>query len=229
MTAHNNQHRVLLLDLDDTLHNASKRIMPLINTGMARYLSGKLKLSLAEARSLAKRYYLEHGATVRGLISHHHSIDYLDFLHQTHSGQDIYEQVEATPGLLGFIQAIPIPIYVISNGPQQYVQLLVEKLGIERYISRSYSIEDMDFHPKPSHLGFLSVLQKDNLNPGECLFVDDLPQNVAAATKLGMNSLWFNPEHRTHQEPLPVKHTEAATSEQPLKQVDTLDSILKHL
>ena len=48
----------------------------------------------------------------------------------------------------------------------------------------SYKLKVM----KPSELFFKRVVESENINPRETLFVDDGPRNVAAAAKLGMTT-----------------------------------------
>jgi FMN phosphatase YigB (HAD superfamily) len=53
---------------------------------------------------------------------------------------------------------------------------------------------------KPEPEIYLKLLQKYNLNPEECVFIDDLNDNISAAKALGMAGIVFTSPERTTSE-----------------------------
>ena len=77
-----------LFDLDNTLHDASHAIFPMIsanmNTYIARVLGDGAAPATAEQVDAARlRYWKRYGATLLGMIRHH-QVSAADFLQQTH-------------------------------------------------------------------------------------------------------------------------------------------------
>lgn len=58
----------------------------------------------------------------------------------------------------------------------------------EVYLSHEIGIR------KPKVEGFKYIIEKNNLNPAETLFIDDSPQHVEGALKAGLKAEWLNLE-----------------------------------
>ncbi|MFN3287844.1 MAG: pyrimidine 5'-nucleotidase, partial [Sphingomonadaceae bacterium] len=72
-----------VFDLDNTLYPASADLFGQIDVRMGQYIGRLLDLAPEEARALQKRYFREHGTTLRGLMDSHgvEPRDFLDFVH----------------------------------------------------------------------------------------------------------------------------------------------------
>ena len=62
-----------IFDLDNTLHNAMVHVFPRINRAMTQYVQTHLNLDEADANALRLAYWKRYGATLLGLIRHHHT------------------------------------------------------------------------------------------------------------------------------------------------------------
>ena len=51
---------------------------------------------------------------------------------------------------------------------------------------------------KPDHAIYNRLSEKYRLNPAECLFTDDLPQNIQAAKECGFNAILFEGYEKTY-------------------------------
>ncbi len=72
-----------IFDLDNTLYPAKADLFALIDVKMGEYIQGLLGCDPAEARIVQKRYFMEHGTTLSGLM-HHHGIEPREFLDYVH-------------------------------------------------------------------------------------------------------------------------------------------------
>ena len=63
--------RVWLLDLDNTLHDATAVVFPRINLAMTEYVARELSIGHDEANALRMTYWHRYGATLLGMIRHH--------------------------------------------------------------------------------------------------------------------------------------------------------------
>jgi putative hydrolase of the HAD superfamily len=59
-----------------------------------------------------------------------------------------------------------------------------------------YTIEDARYRGKPALHGFHFLLRKHHLDAHRCAFVDDMLENLRAAHRLGMSTVWVSSERR---------------------------------
>ena len=180
-----------LFDLDNTLHDASAHIFPLINQAMTDYIGASLGIDTTEATRLRQHYWQHYGATLIGLMRHH-GIDPEHFLHQTHQIPDLAHRVVAVRGLAAMLQRLPGRKIVFSNAPQDYAAAVLDSIGIARCFSAVYSVERLLYQPKPAIGGFLRLLRKEALSASSCVLVEDTLPNLRMAKKLGMKTVWVS-------------------------------------
>lgn len=184
-----------IFDLDNTLHNADHGIFPHINLLMTRYIMEHLAVDEAEAHRLRQRYWLQYGATLKGLVQHH-GIDPHHFLHQTHPCEHFAGMLRHEPYLESVLAKLPGRKILLSNGPQHYVEDLLLRLGISHHFSAHYGVERLDFTPKPDPAAFRKVLTKEGLQATRCIMVEDSLPNLKTARALGMKTVWLTREPR---------------------------------
>lgn len=81
-------------------------------------------------------------------------------------------------------------IYVLSN-VSSYVLDYVKSIGFWDKVSGgtySYAVKSL----KPDSEIYQRFFNDNGVKPEECLFLDDLPQNIEAAKKTGMHGIVFN-------------------------------------
>ena len=81
-------------------------------------------------------------------------------------------------------------IYGLTNWSMETFPAARERFGILQMIDR-YVVSGAERLIKPDHRLFHVLLDRYGLNAGECVFVDDNPDNVAAAETLGMKGIVF--------------------------------------
>lgn len=81
-------------------------------------------------------------------------------------------------------------IFILSN-VSECVFEYIKTLGFWKHVTGgtySYLIGAC----KPERKIYETFFRENNLNPEECLFLDDKPENIQAAKKFGMNGIVFN-------------------------------------
>lgn len=184
-----------IFDLDDTLHNASLGIFAQISLMMNRYMERHLQMTEAEARHLRTLYWHRYGATLHGLVRHH-GVDAHHFLQETHQLDQLYDWLEWEPKLAATLQRLPGRKFILSNGPQHYIEGLLAQMRIRPQFAACYGMERMRFHPKPDRRGFRALLQAERLTPSHCIMVEDSLPNLYAAKSLGMRTVWISRQCR---------------------------------
>lgn len=184
--------RVWLFDLDNTLHDASPHIFPHINRSMTDYIERHLGVGAEEAGRIRTRYWLRYGATMLGLVRHH-GTDPRHFLHHTHQFPDLRRMVVFEKGLPAALRRLPGRKIVFSNAPRAYTKSVLEIAGLRRCFDSVWTIERLRFQPKPQLKAFLHLLQRERLNPHDCVMVEDSPANLVTAKRLGMKTVLVAP------------------------------------
>lgn len=187
-----------LIDLDNTLHNASHAVFPVIHANMNQYMAKLLGdgINLADDATVnATRvlYWEKYGATLLGLITHH-QVNQADFLHQTHQFDDLPRLLRYESGLKRLLGRLPGSKILLTNAPHQYSQQVLKHLDLHRHFDRHLAIETMRVHgwlrPKPSRWLLKKIMAKHKLRAHQCVLIEDTLDNLRAAKQLGMKTVW---------------------------------------
>jgi putative hydrolase of the HAD superfamily len=181
--------RTWIFDLDNTLHNASPHIFPHINRAMTEYLQTHLGLTESAAGELRRHYWKRYGATLLGLMRHHHT-DPHHFLWHTHQFPELDRMLVREPQLRATLQRLPGRKIVFSNAPVHYSRALLKALAIADLFDDVFTIERTRFRPKPDSYGFLRMCRANHLKPQRCIMVEDSLENLRTASRLGMKTVW---------------------------------------
>jgi putative hydrolase of the HAD superfamily len=180
-----------LIDLDNTLYDASWRVMGEINRRMTAFIADRLRLPEPQASHLRERYWHRYGATLLGLIRHH-EINPDEFLAQTHPHHDLHHFVPASRGARHRVRQLPGERWLLTNASRRYALRLLQLLGLKRCFDRVIAIEDMKIlgrlRPKPSMLLMRRLLRESGRPAGRIRLVDDHNENLQAAHRLGMRT-----------------------------------------
>ena len=181
--------RVWIFDLDDTLHDASSHIFPVMNRAMTQYIMDMLELDETAAFNLRQHYWRVYGATLKGLMRHH-GTDPHHFLQETHALADLDTMVLQTQGLRNLIRRLPGRKVVFTNAPMSYALRVLKLLGIHDMFETVFSVESTRFHPKPSVRGFRQLLRSIKAEPGDCVMLEDNLPALMTAKRMGMRTVY---------------------------------------
>ncbi len=181
--------QVWVFDLDDTLHNASAYIFPVMNRAMTQYIMDALTLDETEAHTLRQHYWRVYGATLKGLMRHH-GVDAHHFLQETHRFMDLPDMVIQVKRLRSLIKSLPGRKCVFTNAPKNYAERVLKLMGIADCFELVFSVESTKFHAKPSLRGFQMLLKTLKTNPKHCVMLEDNLPALMTAKRLGMQTIW---------------------------------------
>ena len=183
--------RVWIFDLDNTLHDAGARIFPSMHEQINEYLMRHFGLDKAQANAMRRAFWLRYGTTLRGLMRHH-GTDPRHFLRETHRFPELAELVVHENALKHALGRLAGTKLVFSNAPRHYVQEVLRAIGVARFFDAVYTIEDMRYRGKPALPGFHFVLRNHELDAHRCALIDDSLDNLRAARRLGMSTVWVS-------------------------------------
>jgi putative hydrolase of the HAD superfamily len=188
--------RVWIFDLDNTLHDARARIFPAMHGQINAYLRRHFNVDEAGADAMRDNFWRTYGTTLNGLMRHH-GADPRHFLRETHAFPELADMVVRENALKHALRLLGGTKLVFSNAPRHYVTQVLAAMGLGRYFDGVYTIEDARYRGKPALHGFYYLLRKHKLDPHRCAFIDDMLQNLRAAHRLGMSTVWVSSERRS--------------------------------
>jgi len=187
--------RVWIFDLDNTLHDARARIFPAMHEQINAYLRRYFGVDAAGADEIRSRFWRTYGTTLNGLMRHH-GADPRHFLRETHVFPELARMVVRENALKHALGRLGGTKLVFSYAPRHYVEEVLRIMGLSRIFDGVYTIEDARYRGKPALHGFHVLLRNHHLDPHRCAFIDDALENLRAAHRLGMSTVWVSRERR---------------------------------
>ncbi|HEX3884372.1 MAG TPA: pyrimidine 5'-nucleotidase [Stellaceae bacterium] len=177
-----------VFDLDNTLYPANCGLFEQVQVRMNDYICTRLGLAMEQAIALRRRYFLEHGTTMNGLmqVDRIDPHEFLAFVHEV----DL-SLVPANPALVTALAALPGRKLVYTNGSVRHAQRLLEHLGISASFSGIFDIVASEFTPKPASIPFRAFVERYGIAPQSAVMVEDMAKNLVPAAALGMTTAWI--------------------------------------
>ena len=168
----------------------------MIDNNMKRFISKKLDVSFDEAFRLQKKFYLEFGTTLFGLMKYHNvnPDEFLDFVHDI----DL-TKIKKSKGLKYKINNLPGTKILFTNGDEKYAKRVLESLGIEDSIDQIFDIKRANYLPKPKLETYLRLIKEFNINPQQTVFFEDIEKNLEPAHKLGITTVHIKENFNSSQ------------------------------
>lgn len=183
--------RLWLFDLDNTLHDTSHAIFPLIDRGMTEAVAETLAVDEATANRLRAEYWRRYGATVIGLVRHH-GVDADAFLHRSHNFE-VAPLVRAETALADKLRRLPGRKVLLTNAPLHYARAVLRHLGLLRQFDSIWTIEQMcmhgQFRPKPSDALLRYVLAREGVPAARAVLIEDTLDNLRSARRVGLRTV----------------------------------------
>ncbi len=179
--------RTILFDLDDTLYPRQSGVMEQIRTLIHRYIKTRFSLSSEEAEALRRHYFQTYGTTMRGLQINH-QIDPDEFLHYVHD-IPLQDYLRANPLLDGVLASISQEKVVFTNASREHAERVLDLLGIRQRFSQIVDVRDLAYRSKPQPDAYQRICKLLQVQPEECLIVEDNVRNLRPAKALGMTTV----------------------------------------
>ena len=187
-----------LFDLDNTLYPIETEFMGLIEVRMTDFVARETGLPRDEARALQKKYFLEHGTTLAGLMANH-GLEPKAFLDEVHDVS--MDRLIPSPELRAAIDRLPGRRLIFTNGSLGHAERVLNHLNLRDLFSEVFAIETADYVPKPALATFDKISKLHAIDPPMTAFFEDSEKNLVPAARLGMTTVLVGP------------HAAASTSE----------------
>jgi putative hydrolase of the HAD superfamily len=177
----------LIFDLDNTLYSPECGVVDRVHALITSFMVERLAMTAERADALRARYREELGTTLNGLMRDF-AISPDEYLEHVHA-IEIEELLRPDPALLTMLQALPHDKIIFTNGSATHAERVLACLGVRECFTDVFSLERVDYVPKPQRAAFESVLRAIDAAPAECLLIDDRVDNLITAHALGMRTL----------------------------------------
>lgn len=200
--------KLLLFDLDDTLYPATLGVVARIDRRINEYLAARLSIPAADVDGMRRRFWRDHGTTLRGLMERYHvdPDDYLAYVHDL----DLSDLLGPDSRLGEMLDRLPQRKAVFTNASRRHARNVLDLLGITDRFEAVLGLEDHRYVPKPFPEAYQGVLARLGASGRDCVFVEDSLKNLAPARTLGMRTVWVAGPKR---EPGEVDHVIATVHE----------------
>ncbi len=189
---------VWIFDLDNTLYSASSNLFPAIEQRMGEFIARRFGVTTEEARVRQKRFFREHGTTLRGLMVEH-AVDPLAFLDYVHAID--LSVIGPSPALDRVLSRLPGRKIVFTNASRRHAEGVMARLGITRHFEAIQDIIAADFLPKPDPRPYAQLVRRYDVDPVRACMVEDMAGNLVPAAALGMTTVWLRTDSTWGQPP----------------------------
>lgn len=201
-----------IFDLDNTLYPVKTNLFASVSQRIGQYIARYFDMDLAEARKLQRRYFLEYGTSLRGLMTVHDipPQEFLDYVH------DVELDVLAPwPELDQALARLPGRKVIFTNSAESYARRVVAKLGVERHFTGVFDVVAAEYRPKPDPAPYAALCAKYEIRPEEAAMVEDIATNLAPAYELGMTTVWVPSRADWRASDLDLSHVDHVVEDLP--------------
>ena len=176
----------LLIDLDNTVYPEDSNIFAQIDLKMKSFIARNLNVSLDEAFKLQKKYFVNNGTTLRGLMLYH-NIQPEEFLNYVHEID--LTSIKKNEELSDELKQYNGKKIIFTNGSDKHAKKVLKKIGLDKTIDHIFDIIKADYIPKPDISTYQKVIKEYSLDPDKTIMIDDLPNNLKTAKELGIKTV----------------------------------------
>ena len=178
-----------VFDLDNTLYSAESGIFQQVHELMGKFVSNKLEIDLDSAKKIQRKYFIQHGTTLRGLMDNHgvEPDEFLDFVHKLD-----YSIVHPNHNLNKEITKLKGRKIIYTNANLQHVNEILMRLNLNDIFDEIFDIKMANYIPKPEIRAYNDFIKKFNINPKSTIMFDDIAKNLVPAKNVGFKSVWIN-------------------------------------
>jgi len=197
-----------LFDLDNTLYPLESGLGVLVSARITDFVERLTGLPREDAHTLQKRYLVEHGLTLRGLMTHH-DVDpdvYHAALH------DIpLEGLVPDEALKAALARLPGRRLIFTNADSIHTERVLARLDLGGLFDEVFHIGSAAFAAKPSPLAFERIIAAHAITPATTAFFEDAARNLEPAAALGMTTVLVGAHAAANTAPFIDYRTERLT------------------
>lgn len=189
MSTLKNKISTWIFDLDNTLYSADSGIFQQVHTLMSKFVSAHLNIDIKKATELQRKYYRQHGTTLRGLMDNH-NVDPDHFLSEVH--QLDYSIVGPNFKLNRELKKLKGRKIIYTNANRQHANDVLIRLELTNVFDEIFDIKTANYIPKPEASPYEQIISEFNIDPITTIMFDDIAKNLVPAKNVGFSSVWID-------------------------------------
>ena len=189
MSTLKNKISTWIFDLDNTLYSADSGIFQQVHTLMSKFVSTHLNIDIKKATELQRKYYRQHGTTLRGLMDNH-NVDPDHFLSEVH--QLDYSIVGPNFKLNRELKKLKGRKIIYTNANRQHANDILIRLELTNMFDEIFDIKTANYIPKPEASPYEQIISEFNIDPITTIMFDDIAKNLVPAKNVGFSSVWID-------------------------------------
>ena len=189
MSTLKNKISTWIFDLDNTLYSADSGIFQQVHTLMSKFVSAHLNIDIKKATELQRKYYRQHGTTLRGLMDNH-NVDPDHFLSEVH--QLDYSIVGPNFKLNRELKKLKGRKIIYTNANRQHANNVLIRLELTNVFDEIFDIKTANYIPKPEASPYEQIISEFNIDPITTIMFDDIAKNLVPAKNVGFASVWID-------------------------------------
>ena len=178
-----------IFDLDNTLYSADSGVFQQVHKLMGEFVSKNLNIEIKEAKELQKKYYKQHGTTLRGLMDNH-GIDPDHFLSEVHNLD--YSIVGPNKELNIELEKLEGRKIIYTNANLKHAENVLKRLELTEMFSEIFDIKGANYIPKPEILPYQQIIKDFEIDSSSTAMFDDIAKNLVPAKNVGFTSVWID-------------------------------------
>lgn len=184
-----NKINTWIFDLDNTLYSADSGIFQQVHELMGKFVSNHLNISIEDAKIIQKKYYKQHGTTLRGMMDNH-GVDPDHFLAEVHKLD--YSIVGPNQKLNEELKKLKGRKIIYTNANMQHALDVLEKIELSNFFDEIYDIKMANYIPKPELATYKQMIKQYDINSKSAAMFDDIAKNLVPAKNVGFTSIWID-------------------------------------
>ena len=181
----------IIWDLDNTLYRITPEFADMLDeaTALAAIHDLGVKLSFDEAKAKVKQSYMTYrdGGEI---FVREYGVSPKDMFFAYHNRKPI-APIVPYEGILEKLEKLPCRQYIFSTSTRDVCEKILKHIGLYDFFKEKFfSVEDFGTYKKNENADvYIKLCQKINVDPKDCIFVDDSYSNLEFAKQIGMTTV----------------------------------------